>query len=314
MPKSPNGGYESGSPYALAVTITPPTICHLTYGYVIAFPHEAPFNVSISKQDVINRLHLAGLTTEEEMSTSAVFCKIHADVARLQKEAARVKLPVWKHFEDGCSVRLLCPQKFSDKMWKMLSILEEEWGCMAGSNTYLTPKGTQGFAPHYDDIEAFLLQVRLDVHMLNAFDRSYPFVCSQVEGKKLWKVYAPLSDDETLPRVSSRNFAQDEIGKPVLDITLEQGDLLYFPRGFIHQAQSPDDVDSLHVTVSTGQQNSIGNFLETILPQALAGAIASNLDLRKSLPRDYLGYMGVMYSDLEGDTCREAFLLKKHMR
>ncbi|RHY22463.1 hypothetical protein DYB25_001142 [Aphanomyces astaci] len=52
-------------------------------------------------------------------------------------------LQVWKHFEDGCSVRLLCPQKFSDKMWKMLSILEEEWGCMAGSNTYLTPKGTQ---------------------------------------------------------------------------------------------------------------------------------------------------------------------------
>ncbi|ETV71122.1 hypothetical protein H257_13520 [Aphanomyces astaci] len=202
---------------------------------------------------------------------------------------------VWKHFEDGCSVRLLCPQKFSDKMWKMLSILEEEWGCMAGSNTYLTPKGTQGFAPHYDDIEAFLLQV---------------------EGKKLWKVYAPLSDDETLPRHSSRNFAQDEIGKPVLDITLEQGDLLYFPRGFVHQAQSPDDVDSLHVTVSTGQQNCVGNLLETLLPQALAGAIASNVDLRKSLPRDYLGYMGVMHSDLEGDARRDEFLttLKKQLR
>ncbi|ETW01549.1 hypothetical protein H310_06204 [Aphanomyces invadans] len=94
VPKTPNGGYGSGSPDALAVTITPPTICHLTYDYVIAFPHEAPFNASISKQDVINRLHLAGLTTEEMMSTSAVFCKIHADVARLQKEAARVKLPV----------------------------------------------------------------------------------------------------------------------------------------------------------------------------------------------------------------------------
>ncbi|CAK4086749.1 unnamed protein product [Aphanomyces euteiches] len=202
---------------------------------------------------------------------------------------------VWKHFDDGCSVRLLCPQKFSDKMWKMLSILEEEWGCMAGSNTYLTPKGTQGFAPHYDDIEAFLLQV---------------------EGKKHWKVYAPLSDEETLPRVSSRNFSQDDIGKPILEITLEQGDLLYFPRGFIHQAQSPDDVVSLHVTVSTGQQNSVGNLLETILPQALAGAIASNVDLRKSLPRDYLGYMGVMYSDLEGDSRREEFLatMKKHMR
>ena len=68
--------------------------------------------------------------------------------------------------------------------------------------------------------------------------------------------------------------------------------------------------------MSTGQQNCVGNLLETIVPQALAGAIASNVDLRKSLPRDYLGYMGVMYSDLEGDSRREEFLatLKKHMR
>ncbi|RQM31048.1 hypothetical protein B5M09_007046 [Aphanomyces astaci] len=75
-------------------------------------------------------------------------------------------------------------------------------------------------------------------------------------------------------------------------------------------------VDSLHVTVSTGQQNCVGNLLETLLPQALAGAIASNVDLRKSLPRDYLGYMGVMHSDLEGDARRDEFLttLKKQLR
>ena len=32
---------------------------------------------------------------------------------------------------------------------------------MVGSNAYLTPGGApnQGFAPHYDDIEAFILQV-----------------------------------------------------------------------------------------------------------------------------------------------------------
>ena len=35
---------------------------------------------------------------------------------------------------------------------------------------YLTPAGTQGFAPHYDDIEAFVLQL---------------------EGQKHWKVYNP---------------------------------------------------------------------------------------------------------------------------
>ena len=35
---------------------------------------------------------------------------------------------------------------------------------------YLTPPGTQGFAPHYDDIEAFILQL---------------------EGKKHWRLYSP---------------------------------------------------------------------------------------------------------------------------
>ena len=31
------------------------------------------------------------------------------------------------------------------------------------------------------------------------------------------------------------NFNQEEISDPILDITLESGDMLYFPRGTIHQ-------------------------------------------------------------------------------
>ncbi len=70
------------------------------------------------------------------------------------------------------------------------------------------------------------------------------------------------------------------------------------------------------MTISTGQQNCIGNLLEIILPEALANAIGTNVDLRKSLPRDYLGYMGAMYSDAEDDSRRQEFLttLKKHLR
>ena len=34
---------------------------------------------------------------------------------------------------------------------------------------------------------------------------------------------------------SLANFSQDEIGEPILDVILEAGDLLYFPRGTIHQ-------------------------------------------------------------------------------
>ena len=39
------------------------------------------------------------------------------------------------------------------------------------SPSYLTPAGSQGFAPHYDDIEAFVLQL---------------------EGRKEWKLYSPV--------------------------------------------------------------------------------------------------------------------------
>jgi lysine-specific demethylase/histidyl-hydroxylase NO66 len=80
----------------------------------------------------------------------------------------------------------------------------------------LTPSGSQGFAPHYDDIEAFVLQL---------------------EGRKHWKLYKPRSEGEVLPRYSSSNFNEDEIGSPVLDVVLEPGDMLYFPRGFIHQVK-----------------------------------------------------------------------------
>lgn len=67
---------------------------------------------------------------------------------------------VWEKFREGCSLRMPCPQKFSDRLHQLLAALEEEFGCMVGSNVYLTPPRNQGFAPHWDDIEAFLLQVR----------------------------------------------------------------------------------------------------------------------------------------------------------
>lgn len=47
---------------------------------------------------------------------------------------------------------------------------------------YLTPPGTQGFAPHYDDIEAFVVQL---------------------EGKKRWRVYSPRWNSWNTPSQES---------------------------------------------------------------------------------------------------------------
>ena len=74
---------------------------------------------------------------------------------------------------------MLHPQRWRDPLWKMLASMERFWNCSTGCNVYLTPADSQGFSPHYDDIDAFILQL---------------------EGKKRWKVYAPRSEKETLPR------------------------------------------------------------------------------------------------------------------
>ena len=47
--------------------------------------------------------------------------------------------------------------------------------------------------------------------------------------------YLCRSPDEALPLESSPNFTNKDIGEPILDAILQPGDLLYFPRGTIHQ-------------------------------------------------------------------------------
>ena len=51
------------------------------------------------------------------------------------------------------------PQRFCDDFWRVMAALEEAFGALVGANIYWTPKSTQGLAPHWDSIDAFVLQV-----------------------------------------------------------------------------------------------------------------------------------------------------------
>uniref|UniRef100_A0A6A7G457 Bifunctional lysine-specific demethylase and histidyl-hydroxylase n=2 Tax=Hirondellea gigas TaxID=1518452 RepID=A0A6A7G457_9CRUS len=194
-------------------------------------------------------------------------------------------LKVWKYFNDGCSIRILRPQKYSKTMWQMLSVLDQFFGCMTGVNSYLTPAGTQGFAPHYDDVDVFVLQT---------------------EGAKHWKIHGNLNEETTLSRYSSGNFTQEEVGDPVLEVDLHAGDFLYLPRSFIHQANSFPDQHSFHITVSANFRNTWADFLEKSIPVALQSAIEDDVSFRRSLPRNCIEYMGALHSDRE-DSRRDDF-------
>lgn len=67
-----------------------------------------------------------------------------------------------------CSLRLPRPHEFSPSIAKLLCLGDEIFESDTGVNAYITPypkaesdpkstKKEQGFAPHYDDIDAFLI-------------------------------------------------------------------------------------------------------------------------------------------------------------
>ena len=187
---------------------------------------------------------------------------------------------LWSNYDKGCTIRLLRPHKHCDAIQSLLSTLEVEFQCMIGANAYLTPpRSSQGFAPHYDDIDAF---------------------CLQLQGSKRWKVYKPTIK---LPRTSSEDFTTEDLEdmEPVLDVTLNEGDLLYMPRGYIHQACTLNDNShhSIHLTISAMQQWAWVDLMEIVVPDALNAAAMSesSTSLRKGLPQGFMEYMGVMYEE-----------------
>jgi bifunctional lysine-specific demethylase and histidyl-hydroxylase NO66 len=200
-----------------------------------------------------------------------------------------VRGQAWKEYTDsGCSIRLLRPQKHVDSIWALCATLETFFGTVVGANAYLTPPDSQGFAPHFDDIDAF--------------------VC-QVSGKKRWRVYKPREDGcDNLPRASSVDFTHEEMEgvEPIIDAVLGPGDMLYMPRGAVHQAEcyaaegkqygkkERDEAEgSLHVTISACQKWTWADFLMETFSSAVRSAAAERVGLRRTLPLRFGDYVGV---------------------
>lgn len=83
-------------------------------------------------------------------------------------------------------------------------------------------------------------------------------------GKKKWTVYGALPGQE-LPPASSSDIPRGALPPPALEVTLEPGDVLYLPRGHVHEAQALDGAASAHVTISSYQQWTWKDVLERVI-------------------------------------------------
>ncbi|KAH9617666.1 hypothetical protein KSS87_013966 [Heliosperma pusillum] len=89
-----------------------------------------------------------------------------------------------------------------------------------GANLYITPSDSQGLACHCDDHCVFICQLR---------------------GTKVWNVFPePVFQ---LPRLYEQIEVPQELQKDSRQILLREGDVLYIPRGFAHEARTVSDLN-----------------------------------------------------------------------
>lgn len=131
-----------------------------------------------------------------------------------------------KLYLQGQTVVLNSVENFDPTVAQLARSIETEMGARVQINSYLTPPLSQGLRPHYDTHDVLVLQV---------------------QGEKIWKVYNSDSACPLNEMVDGDPKFRESTQSPET-IHLKSGDLLYIPRGWIHEALT-DQFASLHLTL-----------------------------------------------------------------
>ncbi|MEA2167349.1 MAG: bifunctional lysine-specific demethylase and histidyl-hydroxylase [Solirubrobacteraceae bacterium] len=152
--------------------------------------------------------------------------------------------------------------------------LADELGHPVQINAYITPPQNQGFAPHHDVHDVFVLQIA---------------------GRKHWTVHEPVVEDPlgNQPFDGFKAEIAERVAQAaVIDTVLEPGDALYLPRGTVHSAQAQGET-SIHLTVG------VHPLTRYDVVRQLLDAVQDDPQLRVSLPMGVdLGDPDVLASEL----------------
>lgn len=160
---------------------------------------------------------------------------------------------------DGATLVLQGLHRVWPPLVSFAGALSDELGHPVQVNAYVTPPQNQGFAPHYDVHDVFVLQVT---------------------GRKRWTIHAPVVNDplSDQPWEQHRDaVAARATDEPLIDTVLEPGDTLYLPRGTIHSAKAFGET-SIHLTVG------VHPVTRYALVRHLLDAAQADPALRTSLP------------------------------
>jgi hypothetical protein len=151
---------------------------------------------------------------------------------------------------DGGTIVLDQLHNRDPKLNLLCRALAPEFSHRFQTNLYLTPPNGRGFSPHWDNHDVFILQV---------------------VGSKKWQIE---KQRRALPR---KGEAMGDDGRELTgdlhSFVLNQGDLIYIPRGFVHAAECGAE-PSLHITLGVS-----GIYWEDLLSAAIQAKIQRDKEL-----------------------------------
>ena len=166
-------------------------------------------------------------------------------------------LEVARHFDDGATVIFNQLQRRVPALARLCVGLGRAFSSRIQTNVYLTPPEAQGFNPHWDTHDVFVIQI---------------------SGTKRWsifdtKVKLPLRGQKFRRGISPGDLSEE--------FELGPGSAVYLPRGLMHAARSTGE-PSLHVTLGL----TAFTWAEFLVESVSAAALEEE-SLRRNLPRDF---------------------------
>lgn len=182
---------------------------------------------------------IAGSSTTDSLDYSANL----PDIPTIRRAFSEGRTVVINHLE----------RKYLNVAWLCRNI-ERGWLFNTHVNLYATPSGKQGLSYHYDDDDVFIVQL---------------------DGSKRWKIFRERAG---LP-LSGEAYQQPEcVSAGFAEYLLMPGDVLYIPRGFVHEAVALRSI-SVHLTITVTVVRAL-----TLLQEVLSNAAEGGSGLRRAVP------------------------------
>ncbi|ALM83809.1 JmjC domain-containing protein [Bordetella sp. N] len=191
------------------------------------------------------------------------------DDRRLRLQAAEVR----RYIEEGATLIMSRLDLRCRDVARLCDSIAAYTGHRLVANGYVSMRGEGAFGRHWDTHDVYAVQLL---------------------GRKRWRLYPPTFP-LPMPEQNSMTREEDCPARPVLDVWLEAGDLLYIPRGWWHETLPQEGMPSFHVAAGA-HTGKVADYIAWCCDRVLPDMLSARATLRPGA--DNMGALRELFGEL----------------